>query len=61
MVIDCKCKHIRHVDFEAIRLNPEVTEYDTDKYDKGLTLTFFVNTKNGLFKYEHLFCLQMVN
>lgn len=35
MVIDCKCKHIRHVDFEVIRLNPEVAEYDTDKSDKA--------------------------
>ena len=47
MVIDCKCKHIRYVDFEAIRLNSEATEYDTDKSDKALTLTFSVKYKNG--------------
>ena len=55
MVIDCKCKHIRHVDFEAIRLNPEVTEYDTDKYDKALTLTFSVKYKNGPLQNEPIF------
>ena len=55
MVIDCKCKHIRHVDFEVVRLNPEVTEYDTDKYDKALTLTFSVKYKNGLLQNEPIF------
>ena len=55
MIIDCKCKHIRHVDFEAIRLNPEVTEYDTDKYDKALTLTFSVKYKNGPLQNEPIF------
>ena len=55
MVIDCKCKHIRHVDFEAIRLNPEVTEYDTDKSDKALTLTFSVKYKNGPLQNEPIF------
>lgn len=55
MVIDCKCKHIRHVDFEVIRLNPEVTEYDTDKSDKALTLTFSVKYKNGLLQNELIF------
>ena len=55
MVIDCKCKHIRHVDFEVIRLNPEVAEYDTDKSDKALTLTFSVNYKNGILQNEPVF------
>ena len=55
MVIDCKCKHIRHVDFEVIRLNPEVAEYDTDKSDKALTLTFSVKYKNGLLQNEPIF------
>ena len=55
MVIDCKCKHIRHVDFEAIRLNPEVTEYVTDKSDKALTLTFSVKYKNGPLKNKPIF------
>lgn len=55
MVIDCKCKHIRHVDFEAIRLNPEVAEYNTDKSDKALTLTFSVKYKNGLLQNEPIF------
>ena len=55
MVIDCKCKHIRHVDFEAIRLNPEVTEYDTDKSDKALILTFSLKYKNGPLKNELIF------
>lgn len=55
MVIDCKCKHIRHVDFEVIRLNPEVAEYDTDKYDKALTLTFSVKYKNGPLQNEPIF------
>lgn len=55
MVIDCKCKHIRHVDFEVIRLNPEVAEYDTDKSDKALTLTFSVNYKNGILQNEPIF------
>ena len=55
MVIDCKCKHIRHVDFEAIRLNPEVTEYDTDKSDKALTLTFSVEYKNGPLQNNPIF------
>ena len=55
MIIDCKCKHIRHVDFEVIRLNPEVAEYDTDKSDKALTLTFSVKYKNGLLQNEPIF------
>ena len=55
MVIDCKCRHIRHVDFEAIRLNPEVTEYDTDKSDKALILTFSVKYKNGPLQNEPIF------
>lgn len=55
MVIDCKSKHIRHVDFEVIRLNPEVAEYDTDKYDKALTLTFSVKYKNGLLQNDPIF------
>lgn len=55
MVIDCKCKHIRHVDFEVIRLNPEVAEYDTDKSDKALTLTFSVKYKNDLLQNEPIF------
>ena len=55
MIIDCKCKHIRHVDFEAIRLNPEVTEYDTDKSDKALILTFSVKYKNGLLQNNPIF------
>lgn len=55
MVIDCKCKHIRHVDFEVIRLNPEVAEYDTDKSDKALTLTFSVKYKNVLLQNEPIF------
>ena len=55
MVIDCKCKHIRYVDFEAIRLNPEATEYGTDKYDKALTLTFSVKYKNGPLQNEPIF------
>ena len=55
MVIDCKCKHIRHVDFEVIRLNPEVAEYDTDKSDKALTLTFSVKYKNGPLQNEPIF------
>ena len=55
MVIDCKCKHIRHVDFEVIRLNPEVAEYDTDKSDKTLTLTFSVKYKNGPLQNNPIF------
>ena len=55
MVIDCKCKHIRHVDFEAIKLNPEVTEYDTDKSDKALILTFSVKYKNGPLQNNPIF------
>ena len=55
MVIDCKCKHIRHVDFEVIRLNPEVAEYDTDRSDKALTLTFSVKYKNGPLQNEPIF------
>ena len=55
MVIDCKCKHIMHVDFEAIRLNPEVTEYDTDMSDKALTLTFSVEYKNGPLQNNPIF------
>nr|DAG62854.1 MAG TPA: hypothetical protein [Caudoviricetes sp.] len=55
MVIDCKCKHINHVDFEVIRLNPEVVEYDTDRSDKALTLTFSVKYKNGLLQNEPIF------
>ena len=55
MVIDCKCKHIRHVYFEVIRLNPEVTEYDTDKSDKALILTFSLKYKNGPLKNELIF------
>ena len=55
MVIDCKCKHIRHVDFEVIRLNPEVAEYDTDKSDKALILTFSVKYKNGPLQNNPIF------
>ena len=55
MVIDCKCSHIRHKDFEANTLNSEATEYDTDKCDKALTLTFSVKYKNGPLKNEPIF------
>lgn len=55
MIIDCKCKHIRHADFEVIRLNPEVAEYDTDKSDKALTLTFSAKYKNGPLQNEPIF------
>ena len=55
MVIDCKCSHIRHVDFEVIRLNPEVAEYDTNKSDKALTLTFSVKYKNGPLQNDPIF------
>lgn len=55
MVIDCKCKHIRHKDFDANALNPEVAEYDTDKSDKALTLTFSVKYKNGSLQNDPIF------
>ena len=48
-------KPIRHKDFEANTLNPEITEYDTDKYDKALILTFSVKYKNGLLQNEPIF------
>ena len=48
-------KHIRHVDFEAIRLNTEATEYDTDKSDKALILTFSVKYKNGPLQNDPIF------
>lgn len=55
MVIDCKCSHIRHKDFEANTLNSEATEYDTDKCDKALTLTFSAKYKNGPLQNEPIF------
>lgn len=48
-------KPIRHVDFEVNTLNSEATEYDTDKSDKALTLTFSVKYKNGLLQNEPIF------
>lgn len=48
-------KPIRHKDFEVNTLNSEATEYDTDKYDKALTLTFSVKYKNGLLQNEPIF------
>lgn len=49
-------KPIRHKDFEAnTLLNPEITEYDTDKYDKALTLTFSVKYKNGPLQNDPIF------
>ena len=48
-------KPIRHKDFEANTLNPEITEYDTDKYDKALILTFSVNYKNGPLQNDPIF------
>lgn len=48
-------KPIRHKDFEVNTLNSEATEYDTDKYDKALTLTFSVKYKNGLLQNDPIF------
>lgn len=48
-------KPIRHKNFEANTLNPEITEYDTDKYDKALTLTFSVKYKNGPLQNDPIF------
>ena len=48
-------KPIRHKDFEANTLNPEITEYDTDKYDKALILTFSVKYKNGPLQNDPIF------
>ena len=48
-------KPIRHKDFEVNTLNSEATEYDTDNYDKALTLTFSVEYKNGLLQNEPIF------
>nr|DAR53225.1 MAG TPA: hypothetical protein [Caudoviricetes sp.] len=48
-------KPIRHKDFEANMLNPEITEYDTDKYDKALILTFSVKYKNGPLQNDPIF------
>ena len=48
-------KPIRHKDFEANMLNSEATEYDTDKYDKALTLTFSVEYKNGPLQNKPIF------
>lgn len=48
-------KPIRHKDFEANTLNPEITEYDTNKYDKTLILTFSVKYKNGPLQNDPIF------
>lgn len=48
-------KPIRHKDFEVNTLNSEATEYDTDKSDKALALTFSVKYKNGLLQNEPIF------
>lgn len=48
-------KPIRHKDFEANTLNTEITEYDTDKYNKALTLTFSVKYKNGPLQNDPIF------
>lgn len=48
-------KPIRHKDFEANTLDTEITEYDTDKYNKVLTLTFSVKYKNGPLQNEPIF------
>lgn len=48
-------KPIRHKDFEVNTLNSEATKYDTDKYDKALTLTFSVKYKNGLLQNDPIF------
>ena len=48
-------KPIRHKDFEVNTLNSEATEYNTDNYDKALTLTFSVKYKNGLLQNEPVF------
>lgn len=48
-------KPIRHKDFEANTLNPEITGYDTDKYDKALILTFSVKYKNGPLQNDPIF------
>lgn len=48
-------KPIRHKDFETNTLNPEITEYDTDKYDKALILTFSVKYKNGPLQNDPIF------
>lgn len=48
-------KPIRHKDFEVNTLNPGITEYDTDKYDKALILTFYVKYKNGPLQNDPIF------
>lgn len=48
-------KPISHKDFEVNTLNPEITEYDTDKYDKALILTFSVKYKNGPLQNDPIF------
>lgn len=48
-------KPIRHKDFEVNTLNSETAEYDTDKYDKALALTFSVKYKNGLLQNDPIF------
>ena len=48
-------KPIRHKDFEVNTLNSEATEYDTDKSDKALILTFSVNYKNGPLQNNPIF------
>lgn len=48
-------KPIRHKDFEVNTLNSEATEYDTDEYDKALTLTFSVKYKNGPLQNDPIF------
>lgn len=54
-------KPIRHKDFEANTLNPEITEYDTGKYDKALALTFSVNYKNGPLQNDPIFADATLN
>lgn len=54
-------KPIRHKDFEVNTLNPEITEYDTDKYDKPLTLTFSVKYKNGPLQNDPIFADATLN
>lgn len=48
-------KPIRHKDFEVNTLNSEATEYDTDEYDKALTLIFSVKYKNGPLQNDPIF------
>lgn len=48
-------KPIRHKNFEANALNTGITEYDTDKYDKALILTFSVKYKNGPLQNDPIF------